>query len=151
MQNRTEKAVAYFKDGYNCAQAVALAYADIMGVDEEKIVMIASPFGGGMGRMREVCGAVSGMFMVVGAQQGDKGGQEGKAVRAQSYEIVQKMAEDFKKENGSIICGELLGLKQGSPQPEERTEQYYQKRPCAEYVRCAAEIAGNYLKEEVEK
>ena len=143
--DRAEKALEYFKEGYNCAQAVVLAYADKMKMDEKSAAMISAPFGGGMGRMREVCGAVSGMFMVFGAQKGtsdpkDKQGKEA------MYRIVQKIAAEFEEENGSIVCGRLLGIKgKDDPKPSERDEKYYKKRPCGEYVACAARIVEKYI------
>ncbi len=143
--NRAEKAEAYFKQGYNCAQAVVLAFADRMGIAEEQALMIASPFGGGMGRLREVCGAVSGMFMVYGAVHGyaDTGDLQAKK---ELYQAVQRMAAEFSEQNGSIVCRELLGVPGAqSPVPDPRGKEYDKKRPCASLVRMAAEIVGRYL------
>lgn len=138
-----DKAVQLFKEGYNCSQAVFAAFAEDYGIDRELALRLSSSFGGGMGRMREVCGAVSGMFLTAGLETGSADGsdREGKAA---NYAEVQALADKFRKENGSIICRELLGLGQKDGQeshvPEERSGEYYKKRPCVELVRCAAEI-----------
>ena len=135
-----------FKDGCNCTQAVLLAFSDRTGLDAETAMRIASGFGGGMARMREVCGAVSGMFMAAGLILGDDGVPSHEHKRA-LYAQLQALAAQFRAENGSIICRELLsGTRTASGGvPEERTEQYYRKRPCAELCRCAAEILERYL------
>ncbi len=144
-KTRPQRAEEYFVDGYNCAQAVVLAYADKMGIDEKSAIMIAGPFGGGMGRMREVCGAVSGMFMVFGACKGTNDPKDAEGKKAM-YKAVRDMADEFKEQNGSIVCRELLGLTgPDGTEPEARSEKYYQKRPCAELVRIAAEIAEKYI------
>ncbi len=141
-----EKARELFKQGYNCAQAVLLAFCDVTGLDEKTALLLSSSFGGGMGRMREVCGAVSGMFMVAGLLYGyhETSDQTGKT---EHYKRIQTLAEEFRKENGSIICRELLGLPGGadSPVPELRTNTYYKKRPCAELVAMAARIMDAYI------
>ncbi len=143
---RGEKAKQLFMEGYNCSQAVLGAFCDECGMDFETAMKLSSSFGGGMGRLREVCGAVSGMFMVAGLIYGydDPKGQKDKK---EHYERIQALAQEFKKENGSIVCRELLGLaeKKSEPTPEERTEQYYQKRPCPEMVKMAAEIMEQYM------
>ena len=143
-----EKAVALFMEGYNCAQAVFCAFADKMGMDEKLALRMASPFGGGMGRLREVCGAVSGMFMVLGVLYGYDDPKD-TVTKKEIYEKVQILADRFQKENGSIICRELLGLteKRSIPTPSERTEEYYKVRPCAAKVASAARILDEYLKE----
>lgn len=145
--NRIEKAKENFKKGYNCSQSVVLAYADLFGVDEKTAAAMAEGFGGGMGRMRLTCGAVSGMFMLAGLKY--SGGIAGDTeTRTKIYDTVQKMARDFSEKNGSIVCADLLGLnlpKDSSPVPEERTRQYYQKRPCADCVGDCAEIVEKYL------
>lgn len=147
MTNYTEKAKALFHEGYNCAQAVVLAFSDLTGLDERTAVMLSSSFGGGIGRMREVCGAVSGMCMVAGLLYGydDPKAQSEKALH---YARVQQLAADFRNENGSIICHELLGLGGGAsvPIPEQRTQSYYKKRPCAELVSMAAGILEEYIR-----
>ena len=135
-----------FKQGYNWSQAVLLAFCDELNLDKETAARLASSFGGGIGRMREVCGAVSGMCMVAGLCKGysDPKDMEGKK---RHYSLIQKMANEFKEKNSSIICRELWGLSAGtdSPSPSPRTAQYYKKRPCAELVGIAAEIAAKEL------
>ena len=146
--SRREKAEVLFVEGYNCAQAVAIAFEDLHGVERETIAKLSSSFGGGMGRLREVCGSVSGMFMVAGLLYGYDD-PKAKEEKADHYARIQKLAEDFSAENGSIVCRELLGLteKKQPPIPEDRTEAYYKKRPCKELVGMATEIMENYIKE----
>lgn len=145
-QERAEQAREYFTSGYNCAQSVFLAYRDITGIDEVLAATISAPFGGGMGRLREVCGAVSGMTMVAGfiAPNSQPNDNENKK---NCYATVQALAEEFRAENGSIICRELLGLAQqkDDPTPSPRTGEYYKRRPCAEYVAIAARIVGEKI------
>ena len=148
INERVEVARNYFLGGYNCAQSIALAYHDVMGIDKELSATMAAPFGGGMGRLREVCGTVSGMFMVAGflapnSQPNDN------ANKKNCYALVQSLAERFREENGSIVCRELLGLtqKKDDPTPSPRTEEYYHRRPCAEYVAIAARILGEKINE----
>ena len=147
---RAEKAENYFLLGYNCAQAVVLAFSDVTGLDEQTAVRIAGPFGGGLGRLRETCGTVSGMATVIGLISGPSVPGDSEA-KAKLYKRVQQAAEKFREKNGSIICRELLGLdKNGekiSPVPSERTAAYYKKRPCAKLCYDAAEILEElYLK-----
>lgn len=141
MKNYEEIAKQNFISGYNCCQSVVLAFADDLNIDRDCALKIASSFGGGMGRLREVCGAVSGMFMVAGLKCGysDPSDKEAKAAH---YKLIQSMAEDFKKTNCSIVCRELLKGCGTSPVPDERNAEYYKKRPCAELVAQAAEIAA---------
>ena len=145
---RKEKAMQSFLDGYNCAQCMMLAFEDMLTIDLDTALKIASPFGGGMGRLREVCGSVSGMFMVLGFVKGynEPGNYEGKK---ELYEHVQELARRYEEANGSIICRDLLGLnvKKEEAAPEKRTEEYYKKRPCAEKIGSAAEILEQYLNE----
>ena len=139
------KAKALFLSGYNCSQAVLLAFGDVTGLDDKTAAMLASSFGGGMGRMREVCGAVSGIFMAAGLTQGydDPQAREEKAAH---YALIQALANEFKTENGSIVCRELLGLNaDGSPVPAQRTAEYYKKRPCADLVGDAARLLALQL------
>ena len=144
--DHAEKAGELFRAGYNCSQAVLLAFSDVTGLDESKVAALSSSFGGGMGRLREVCGAVSGAFMVAGLIWGTYPPSDREA-KARHYERIQNLAAEFKKKNGSILCRELLGLPGASaPVPEERTADYYRRRPCEEYVKIAAEI----LEEELE-
>ena len=146
MSERGERAKAYFEQGYNCAQSVLLSFSDITGLDEKTSAMLSSGFGGGMGRMREVCGAVSGLFMAASLICGysDPSDFEGKK---QTYAMIQQLAQGFREQNGSIICRELLGLSkpEGTHIPEQRTAEYYKKRPCGELVKSAAEILEAYL------
>ena len=137
-----ELAKQFFEGGKNCSQAVALAFCEEMRIDEETVARQTVGFVGGMGRMREVCGTVSGMTYVISNLFGDRS-------KGEVYEIVQSAAEKFKEENGSIICRELLGLstaEKQSPVPEARTEQYYKKRPCAELCKIAADILDEAIK-----
>lgn len=158
---RKEKAMRLFKEGYNCSQAVFAAYADKYGFDEETAFKISASFGGGMGRMREVCGAASGMFLVAGMETGAIDGKDADGKKA-NYDMVQALAAEYRKENGSIICKELLGLvpmpgaqtgeaadvsaaQFTDTKPEPRTQEYYKKRPCAELVGQACEILDRIL------
>lgn len=152
--NHAEKAKSLFESGYNCCQAVLCAYADELGLDETTALKIASSFGGGMGRMREVCGAVSGMFMVCGLRDGytNIDGVNAHEEKMSHYERIQELARKFINENGSIICRELLGLApkkssldMDSPVPEKRSDEYYKKRPCAELVAMAASFLEKEL------
>ena len=135
-----------FLSGYNCAQALAVAFTDITGMDTSTAAKLASPFGGGMGRMREVCGAVSGMFLVLGQLYGydDPKANAGKKAL---YEQVQALAEQFRSQNGSIICREILKNPASDPTPSPRTEEYYAKRPCARMVMTAAELMDRFIAE----
>lgn len=147
MENRQEKAVELFIEGYNCAQAVFAAYADIYGIDKDTALRLTSSMGAGMGRMREVCGAVSSMFLLAGLGTGTTDSKDRKG-KTENYELVRKMADEFKQCNGgTIICKELLGLTKAevSAQPLERTDMYYKKRPCIKLVRSAASIVEQYL------
>ena len=144
---RKEKAMAYFRQGYNCAQAVVLAFADLTDMDEATLSRMSCSFGGGMGRLREVCGTVTGMFLVTGLLRGYDGAETGE-VKAAHYARIQALAKEFERQNGSIVCRELLALRQkhrDDPTPEARTEAYYAGRPCVELVGSAAEILENYL------
>ena len=147
MSEKIEKAKELFKSGYNCSQAVLGVFCEELGLDFDTAMKIASSFGGGMGRMREVCGTVSGMFMAAGlAYSSTDSSAENKS---NQYKIVQALAKRFKDKNGSIICRELLqGVESStSPTPSERTETYYKKRPCIELVGDSVEILEEYLKE----
>lgn len=146
-----EKAKAYFEEGYNCAQAVTLAFAEEMGLDQAQAAKMASSFGGGLGRLREVCGCVSGMALAAGAIYGYSD-PKARVEKADHYALIQKLANEFKKENGSIICRELLaGINNDTnPVPEERTESYYKKRPCADLAYMAAEILEEEIKSRME-
>ncbi|MBQ2841445.1 MAG: C_GCAxxG_C_C family protein [Clostridia bacterium] len=146
--NRSENAKELFENGCNCCQAVFCAFLDETNLSKEDALRLSAGFGGGFGRLREVCGAVSGMTMVL-SNKFASADPNNKAEKAELYSLIQKAAGEFKKENGSIICRELLGLeeKNSSPVPEDRTKEYYKKRPCSELVKCAAEIAEKYISE----
>lgn len=143
-----KKAAELFSEGFNCAQAVFLAFEDLYDMDHETALRLSSSFGGGMGRLREVCGAVSGMFMVAGVLYGYDD-PKAQAEKAEHYKRIQELAEKFRAENGSIVCRELLGLSKGpdNPKPELRTAEYYKKRPCKELVEMAADIMDAYILE----
>ena len=133
-----------FLQGYNCAQAVAVAFCDVTGLDKNQTAKMVSAFGGGMGRLREVCGAVSGMFFVLGTLYGyDVSGND--TVKKALYEQVQALAEQFREENGSIICRDLLNNPPSDPNPSPRTAEYYAKRPCAQMVMTAARLMDAFI------
>lgn len=141
------KAKELFEQGYNCAQSVILAFEDVTGLDTKTAATLSSSFGGGMGRLREVCGAVSGMFMVAGILKGYDD-PKAKEEKADHYAFIQSLAADYKAENGSIICRELLDLPGAqSPVPEERTAEYYIRRPCGDYVAHAAKLLAQRIEE----
>lgn len=154
INERVAKAKKLFKeDGFNCCQAVVLAYNDLFGIDDSTAAAMSSGFGGGMGRMREVCGSVSGMVMLAGliAPASDP---SVKADRTRNYALVQEVAGEFRRQNGSIVCRELLGLVpmgsgetagKESPEPSDRTPEYYRKRPCEELVGISARIIGERI------
>ncbi len=143
-----EKAKKLFKEGYNCAQSVFVAFCEDMNLDQEIALKLSSSFGGGMGRLREVCGAVSGMFMVAGVLYGYNDPKDHNT-KSEHYARIQNLALEFSKCNHSIICRELLGIQgiNDNPVPEKRTEKYYKKRPCMELVGDAARIIENYMME----
>ncbi len=145
-EKEIEKAVELFKSGYNCAQSVVAAFAEQYGFTREQALRMSASFGGGIGRMRLTCGAACGLFLLAGLEKGsiDAKDREGKAA---NYALVQALAAEFRKRNGSLTCAELLGLQhaEGSSQPDERTEHYYTKRPCAKIVEDAARIWTTYL------
>lgn len=147
VSSKSEKAKELFRSGFNCSQSVLGVFCEELGLDFDTAMKIASSFGGGMGRMREVCGTVSGMFMAAGlAFSGSDSSAENKA---NQYKIVQELAKIFKEKNGSIICRELLnGIETStSPNPSQRTETYYKKRPCIELVADSTEILEKFLSE----
>ena len=146
--NNEDKAKTLFKEGYNCAQSVFLAFSDEFEIDKETILKLTSSFGGGMGRLREVCGAVSGMFMVAGMLKGYTDPKNNNA-KTEHYKMIQELAKRFKEINNSIICRELLGLsvKSESPTPQLRTDEYYKKRPCVKFVGDAARILEEMIRQ----
>ena len=136
-------AAELFLEGYNCAQAVAVAFCDVTGMDKEQAAKLASSFGGGMGRLREVCGAVSGMLMVAGQLYGYAAPDQ--SAQMQHYALVQQLAEKFREQAGSIICREILKNPPSDPNPTPRTEEFYKQRPCARLVILAAQLLDAYI------
>ena len=148
IMTRREMAMANFLEGYNCSQSIVLAFADMLPIDRATLLRMASSFGGGMGRLREVCGSVTGMFMIAGILYGYDGPETGQ-VKADHYVRIQELAHKFEEEHGSIVCRDMLGLSvhHDVPVPEARTQEYYKKRPCPEIIGDAAEILDQYIKE----
>ena len=144
--DRIERAANLFTQGYNCSQSVAIAFSDLTGLDVESSAKLASSFGAGMGCLREVCGAVSGMSMMASFLSPSPTNNDAEAKR-RNYALVQNFAEEFRKMNGAIVCRTLLGLDctKDEPTPSPRTAEYYKKRPCAELVGDAARIIAEYL------
>ena len=150
VQQRQKIAEELFLQGYGCAQAVLLAFADVCSLEEETLARIGSALGGGIGRLREVCGAVNAMAIVAGfispaADPSDM------AARTRNYALVQKLSARFREEKGSIVCREILGIRatqKESPRPSERTPEYYKSRPCTANVGLAARILAETLIEE---
>ena len=146
MTNHSEKAAELFLQGYNCAQAVAVAFCDVTGLDEKFTAKTVSAFGGGMGRLREVCGAVSGMFFVLGHLYGyDTPGDDRQ--KMELYTRVQNLAAGFREQNGSIVCREILKNPPSDPNPSPRTAEYYAKRPCVRMVMTAAKLMDEFIAE----
>ncbi len=155
-ESRVDKAERLFREGYNCSQAVVAAFCDIYGLDEELALRISASFGAGLGRMREVCGAVSGMGIIAGLENGTTDGKDRDGKKA-NYDLISSMAGEFKKNNGTIICRELLGLsdkkspvQKGEEQkidttPQVRDDKYYKTRPCVDKVRECAQIIEEYI------
>ena len=145
---RGELAAEKFTSGYNCAQAVLLAFCDVTGLDETTAARLTSGFGGGIGRLREVCGAANGAFMVISLVYGD-GEIAPREKKGELYARIQDFAARFKEHNGSYLCRELLSgvTVDQKPLPDSRTGEYYKKRPCADIVRDAADLLDAYLSE----
>lgn len=141
-----QKAMNLFREGFNCSQSVFLAFEDLYSIDQCTALKLSSSFGGGMGRLREVCGSVSGMFLTAGILYGYDSPSD-RTAKTEHYRRIQELAQSFEKLNGSIVCRELLGLdqKKESYVPEERTKDYYKKRPCVQIVGCAAYIMEEYI------
>lgn len=172
-EQRVSKAVDYFKQGYNCSQSVAMTFADLYGIPQAIMSRLSSSFGGGIGRMRETCGSACAMFMLAGLEvtnvddlpddyNNDNNPYPNPELKKKDYEVVQKLAADFKEQTGSIICKELLGLNkqradgtipeiQITATPEARTDEYYRKRPCIRMVETAVRIYMKYLEEKYSK
>ena len=140
------KAAELFLSGSNCAQAITVAFCDVTGLEPSFAAKMASSFGGGMGRMREVCGAVSGMLMVLGLLYGyDTPGED--VSKMAQYTVVQELSARFRERTGSIVCREILKNPPSDPNPSPRTAEYYAQRPCARMVLTAAAILDDYIKE----
>ena len=146
MSTKKDKAMELFLEGYNCSQAVFGAFCEDLGLDSETALKLSSSFGAGMGKLREVCGAVSAMFMIAGLADGYSN-PDATDEKTEHYKRIQELAEEFKKKNDTIICRELLkNIKtKGGSAPEARTEEYYKVRPCVRFVADAAEIIEKYL------
>lgn len=147
MSESVDRAVALFKSGCNCSQAVVAAFSERLGLDEKTALRVSCGLGGGVGRLREVCGAVSGMAVLAGLKLGNDAPADSVEGKARTYAAVQQMSAAFREKNGSIVCRELLGLArpENDPTPSARTAEYYRKRPCAEYVADAAAIVEQTL------
>lgn len=141
------KAAELFLSGSNCAQAVVVAFSDVTGLDAQVSAKMSSSFGGGMGRMREVCGAVSGMLMVLGLLYGYDDPGEQDCNKKAHYKTVQELAGKFREEVGSIVCREILKNPPSDPNPTPRTAEFYKQRPCARMVMTAARILDDYIAE----
>ena len=144
--DRATKAAGLFLEGYNCAQAVAVAFADVIGMEEKQVARAVSGFGGGFGRLREVCGAVSGMVFVASYLYGYDSKDDNETKMAH-YKRIQDLAGQFREKSGSIVCREILKNPPSDPAPSPRTAEYYASRPCARMVYTAAEILENYIAE----
>lgn len=149
-EQRVQRAVELFMSGYGCCQSVVAAFADLYGLTDQQAKLVAAGFGGGVGRMRMMCGAVSGLVILAGLSDGQTEGDDREG-KAHCYKVVQELLERSKTENGSLVCAELLGLKgpvpPGNFMPDERNAEYYKKRPCAAKVESAARIFAQYLDE----
>ena len=150
LEERVNRAVENFMQGYGCCQSVVAAFADIYGLDDTMAKRIAAGFGGGVGRMRMMCGAVSAIVMLVGLDCGQTEGSD-RMGKSACYKVVQELLAKSKADNGSLICAELLGLKGPVPAGQyvasERTAEYYKTRPCAAKVESAAKIFAQYLED----
>ncbi len=146
MESRVNQAVALFESGYNCAQSLFAAYADLFGMDREAALKLSSPMGAGVGRMREICGAVSSMSLLLGLKEGNSDAADEEA-KKRIYEKTRQMADAFKEVNGSIVCRELLGMegREESAAPSVRDAAYYASRPCPRLIACAARIVEEML------
>ncbi len=139
-------AAELFLQGYNCAQSVAVAFCDVTGLKQDQAARLASSFGGGMGRMREVCGAVSGMLLVAGLLYGyETPGDD--VSKKEHYTLVQHLAGQFREQTGSIVCREILKNPPSDPNPTPRTAEFYKKRPCARMAALAGRILDDYIRE----
>ncbi|MGN1125577.1 MAG: C-GCAxxG-C-C family protein [Candidatus Gastranaerophilaceae bacterium] len=149
MNKHCKKANELFLKGYNCSQSVVGAYADELGIDFETLIKLSSSFGGGMGKLREVCGAVSGMFIVAGILKGYSTPNNDK-IKCNHYALIQKLGHSFKDKFGSIICRELLNLdtQESPPTPTKRTVSFYKDRPCGKFIQTACDILDEEIFQE---
>lgn len=148
-EDRVQRAVENFMSGYNCAQSVTAAFADLYGFTTEQALLMSASFGAGIGRMRLTCGAACGMFLLAGLDSGTTRGDDREG-KGRNYAIVQQLAAKFREAKGSLICAEILGLARNAPTPptpSERNAEYYRKRPCARTVEIAAHLFADYLEE----
>ena len=149
IMSKKDIAIALFEEGFNCAQAVSAAFCEETGMSKDAMVKLASGFGGGFGRLREVCGAVSGMVIVANILYGYESPTDNEA-KMNYYKDIQSIILEFKARNGAYVCGQLLNLPENdgkSPVPEARTAEYYKKRPCKELVGEAADILEKFIAE----
>lgn len=149
LEERIQQSVELFMQGYGCSQSVVAAFADLYGLDEHTAKRVAAGFGGGVGRMRMMCGAVSGLVMLAGLDCGQTEGSD-KEGKAACYKVVQDLLAKFKERNGSVVCAELLAMNgckvvTDTNIPDERNAEYYKKRPCAKKVESAARVFAEYL------
>ena len=149
LENRIQRAVELFMQGYGCSQSVVCAFSDLYGLDEEMAFRVAAGFGGGVGRMRMMCGAVSALVILAGLERGQTRGEDREGKMA-CYQLVRQLLDTFKQRNGSIICAELLqmqGVKAvtNTAQPDERNAEYYRVRPCARKVESAARVFAEWI------
>ena len=148
-EDRVQKAKDLFYSGFNCSQSVVAAFADLYGFTPEQALRMSASFGGGIGRMRQTCGAACGLFMLIGLETGSVVGPD-RAQKVYNYKMVQEAARKFREKTGSLICAELLQLRKSAPvtpQAEERTPEYYRTRPCARMIETAARLFADYLQE----
>lgn len=158
---RVARGIALFRQGYNCAQSVAMTFADRYGIDQEMMARLSGSFGGGIGRMRETCGAACAIYMLAGLEVTSHGERyPDQDLKRRNYEAVQALAARFRQVAGSTVCRELLGLNKQRldgtlppisicPIPEERTDDYYRRRPCIRMVETAIRIYTEYLNREL--
>lgn len=149
LEERIQQSVELFMQGYGCSQSVVAAFADLYGLDDQTAKRVAAGFGGGVGRMRMMCGAVSGLVMLAGLDCGQTEGSD-KEGKAACYKVVQDLLAKFKERNGSVVCAELLAMNgckvvTDTNIPDERNAEYYKKRPCAKKVESAARVFAEYL------
>lgn len=156
-EKRIQQAIVNFKEGYGCCQSVVAAFCDLYGLDRTMALRVSAGFGGGVGRMRLICGAASALVILAGLHQGQTKGDD-PAGKAECYKLVQQLLAAFKERNASIICSELLGIAaqkkaagDTTPEPDERNAEYYKVRPCARMVASSARIFAEFLESQTTK